>query len=98
MIVYWAVGFWNEWYAAMLFISRRNDLKTLQYLLREILTSNASLNSRSAVRITTINDKAIPSESLKMAAVMVATVPVLCVYPFLQKYFVHGIMLGSIKE
>lgn len=98
MIVYWAVGFWNEWYAAMLFISRRNDLKTLQYLLREILTSNASLNSRSAVRITTINDKAIPSESLKMAAVMVATVPVLCIYPFLQKYFVHGIMLGSIKE
>lgn len=98
MIVYWAVGYWNEWYAAMLFITRNDKLKTLQYLLREVLTSNASMNSRTAVRVTSINNKPIPSESLKMATVMVATVPVLCVYPFLQKYFVHGIMIGSIKE
>lgn len=98
MVVYWAVGYWNEWYAAMLFINRNESMKTLQYLLREVLSSNASMNSRTAVRVTSINNKPIPSESLKMATVMVATVPVLCVYPFLQKYFVHGIMIGSIKE
>lgn len=98
MVVYWAVGYWNEWYAAMLFVNRNDKIKTLQYLLREILTSNASMNSRSAVRVTSIGGKPIPSESLKMATVMVATVPVLCVYPFLQKYFVSGIMIGSIKE
>ncbi len=98
MIVYLAIGYWNEWYAAMLFITSRDDLKTLQYLLHEILSSNVSMNSRGAVRLTNLDGKAIPSQSLKMAAVMVATVPVLCVYPFLQKYFVHGIMIGSIKE
>lgn len=98
MIVYLAIGYWNEWYAAMLFITSRDDLKTLQYLLHEILSSNVSMNSRGAVRLTNLDGRAIPSQSLKMAAVMVATVPVLCVYPFLQKYFVHGIMIGSIKE
>ena len=42
-------------------------------------------------------DRAIPSESLKMASVMVATLPILVVYPFFQRYFIHGIMIGSIK-
>lgn len=97
MIVYTAVGYWNEWYSCMLFITRRDDLRTLQYLLREILNSSASMNSRGAIDLRAVTKQAIPSESLKMAAVMVATVPILCVYPFLQKYFVHGIMIGSIK-
>lgn len=97
MIVYTAVGYWNEWYSCMLFITRREDLRTLQYLLREILNSSASMNSRGAIDLRAVTKQAIPSESLKMAAVMVATVPILCVYPFLQKYFVHGIMIGSIK-
>lgn len=98
MIVYLAVGYWNEWYACMLFITRNEKLFTLQYLLREILNSSAAMNSRGAIDLRAAAKQAIPSESLKMAAVMVATVPILCVYPFLQKYFVHGIMIGSIKE
>lgn len=97
MIVYLAVGYWNEWYAALLFVVRKTELYTLQYLLREILVSSASLNSRGAIDLRAVTKEAIPSQSLKMAAVMVATVPILCVYPFLQKYFVHGIMVGSIK-
>lgn len=97
MVVYLAVGYWNEWYSALLFVVRRTELYTLQYLLREILVSSASLNSRGAIDIRAVSQQAIPSQSLKMAAVMVATVPILCVYPFLQKYFVHGIMVGSIK-
>lgn len=98
MVVYLAIGYWNEWYANMLFIIRRNDLRSLQYLLREILNTNASLNSRGAVDIRSTAERAIPSESLKMASVMVATVPILAVYPFFQRYFIHGIMIGSIKE
>ena len=97
MVVYLAIGYWNEWYANMLFIIRRNDLRSLQYLLREILTTNASLNSRGGVDIRAAADRAIPSESLKMASVMVATLPILVVYPFFQRYFIHGIMIGSIK-
>ncbi len=98
MIVYLAIGYWNEWYANMLFIVRKNELRSLQYLLREILTTSASLNSRRAVDIRPSSAQAIPSESLKMAAVMVATAPILVVYPFFQRYFIHGIMVGSIKE
>lgn len=97
MVVYLAVGYWNEWYSAMLFLNRRTDLYTLQYLLREIFSANASLTSRGGMQAMQ-RDQPRPSESLKMAAVMIATVPILCVYPFLQKYFVHGIMIGSIKE
>lgn len=97
MIVYIAVGYWNEWYSALLFVVRHTELYTLQYLLREILVSSASMNSRGAIDLRAVTNQAIPSQSLKMAAVMVATVPILCVYPFLQKYFVHGIMVGSIK-
>ncbi len=97
MIVYLAVGYWNEWYSVQIFVVRNTRLYTLQYLLREILVSSASLNSRGAIDIRAVSQQAIPSQSLKMAAVMVATVPILCVYPFLQKYFVHGIMVGSIK-
>ncbi len=98
MVVYLAVGYWNEWYAALLFVVRHTELYTLQYLLREILVSSSSLNSRGAIDLRAVTNQAIPSQSLKMAAVMVATVPILCVYPFLQKYFVHGIMVGAIKE
>lgn len=95
MIVYLAVGYWNEWYAPMLFLTRNKQLAPLQYLLREIFSANQSLSSRGAIAM---REQMAPSESLKMGAVMIATVPILCVYPFLQKYFVHGIMIGSIKE
>ena len=97
MIVYLAVGYWNEWYSPMLFITKHTELYTLQYLLREIFSANASMTSRGGMAMM-MRDQPRPSESLKMAAAMIATVPILCVYPFLQKYFVHGIMIGSIKE
>ena len=97
MVVYLAVGYWNEWYGPMLFITKHTELYTLQYLLREIFSANASMSSRGGMAMM-MRDQARPSESLKMAAAMIATVPILCVYPFLQKYFVHGIMIGSIKE
>jgi putative aldouronate transport system permease protein len=96
MIVYLAVGYWNEWYRPMLFLTKRTDLYTLQYLLREIFSANASMTSRGGMAMM-VRDQPRPSESLKMAAVMIATVPILCVYPFLQKYFIQGIMVGSIK-
>lgn len=98
MTVYLAVNFWNEWYSAMLFITRRTELVTLQYLLREVLQQSASLNSRGGIDIRAMSNQAIPSESLKMAVVMIATVPIICVYPFLQRFFIHGVMIGSIKE
>jgi putative aldouronate transport system permease protein len=95
--LFYAVDRWNEWFTAMLFI---NEIKLypLQYLLRETLMQVQVLlqNSGSAqiaaqmVKTTTI--------SLQMAVVVIASVPILLVYPFLQRYFTAGIMIGSVKE
>jgi ABC-type glycerol-3-phosphate transport system permease component len=98
MIVYIAVGYWNEWYNALLFITTNQDLTTLQLLLRKIINSTGvAISSRGGRKLANSAGMLTPSESLKMASVMVATVPILVIYPFLQKYFVKGIMIGSIK-
>lgn len=97
MIVYMAVGFWNEWYNALIFVTRNEDLTTLQLLLRQILTATTvTTSSKGGVKV--INSGMMtPSESLKMAAVMVTTIPIMVVYPFMQKYFAKGLMIGSVK-
>lgn len=98
MIVYMAVGYWNEWYSALIFITTKQDLSTLQLLLRRVLTSaQVAISSRGGRKLVNQAGTLTPSESLKMASVMVATVPILVVYPFLQKHFVKGIIIGSIK-
>jgi putative aldouronate transport system permease protein len=98
MIVYMAVGYWNEWYSALIFITTKTELSTLQLLLRKILASTTvAISSRGGRKLTQATGGLTPSESLKMASVMVATVPILVIYPFLQKYFVKGIMIGSVK-
>jgi len=97
MIVYLAVGYWNEWYSALIFITNNQRLVTLQLLLRQILSNTTVIMSARGGRKLVETGALPPSESMKMAAVMVATVPILVVYPFLQKYFTKGILVGSIK-
>jgi putative aldouronate transport system permease protein len=98
MVVYMAVGYWNEWYSALIFITTKTELNTLQLLLRKILSSTTvAISSRGGRKLAQATGGLTPSESLKMASVMVATVPILVIYPFLQKYFVKGIMIGSVK-
>ena len=97
MIVYTAVGFWNEWYNALIFITRNDDLTTLQLLLRQILTSTTvTTSSQGGVKVVN-SGMMTPSESLKMASVMVTTIPIILIYPFMQKYFTKGLMIGSVK-
>ena len=86
---------WNAWFDAMMFINKRN-LYPLQLLLREILvlgTTNSMLVSGNVFQ----GDQLQVGETIKYATVMVATVPILCVYPFLQKYFIKGVMIGAVK-
>ncbi len=98
MIVYMGVGYWNEWYNALILTTTKKELHTLQLLLRSILsTSVLTLTGRGGVKQVNTTGGVTPSESLRMAAVVVATVPILVIYPFLQRYFVKGIMVGSIK-
>lgn len=93
MVLYYAVAHWNAWFNAMLFINTREKFP-LQLVLREILVQGDT----SAMTQSISNaDQAYISETIKYAVIVVATLPILCIYPFLQKYFVQGVMIGSIK-
>lgn len=95
--LYYAVGLWNSYFYPMIFL-RNSDLYPLQVWLREILIVNQFdiLNS-SMMDTETILRKQGLKDLLKYALIVVSTVPLMCVYPFIQKYFVKGVMIGSIK-
>ncbi len=88
--LYYAVAHWNSWFNAMLFIKKRS-MYPLQMILREIIILNDLAAS------STGDEAFFMSETIKFATIIVATVPILCVYPFIQKYFVKGIMVGAVK-
>ena len=89
-----ALGYWNNWYNAMLYIDS-TEKYPLQYMLYNLLQKSEAM-SRIAAQAG-IYVEAVPSNSLKMAMAVVATGPILIVYPFVQKYFVQGITVGSVK-
>ena len=93
MMLFYGVSYWNSWFNAVLFI-RKRDLYPLQLILREILIVNASDTMMQSV---SAGDKIAVSESIKYSTIVIATVPILFAYPFLQKYFVKGILVGSVK-
>jgi putative aldouronate transport system permease protein len=94
MILFYGVGHWNSWFSAMIYLKTRAKFP-LQLVLREILLANTA--SGETMVDTAAGDKIPLAETVKYATIMVATVPILAVYPFLQKYFIKGIMIGAIK-
>ncbi len=92
-----AFGYWNDWYQSMLYI-KDQDLQSLQAMLNsmqknlEYLTKNptAGLTSTDMIRL-------MPQESVRMAIAFVVAVPIACVYPFFQKYFISGLTVGAVK-
>ncbi len=96
--LFYAVGFWNEWWNGMLFLQKRDNLYPLQLLLRKIvIESTLDLGNDMANQFKN-SSVSIYRVGMQMASVTVATVPILCVYPFVQKYFATGIMLGAVKS
>ena len=97
--LYYAVGQWNSWFDTYMFASRAKHLTTLQYELMKILTA-ASAATTNAVQLnkTMRPGATVSPESMRMAITIVATLPILVVYPFLQKYFVQGMTLGAVKD
>ncbi|WP_040948261.1 carbohydrate ABC transporter permease [Gorillibacterium massiliense] len=93
MILYYAVDKWNGWFYASIFIKSREKFP-LQLVLREILISNSTDNMSAGA---SAGDRFQIGETIKYATIMVATVPILCVYPFVQRFFVKGVMVGSLK-
>ena len=100
------VGNWNDWFTGAYFVSRRRDLYPAATLLNDLLSqaifenSMSSTGEKGQINEVLMSDRlqTTTPESLKMAFLIILTLPIICVYPFLQKYFVKGVMLGSIKE
>lgn len=92
-ILFVGVGHWNNWYDTAFFVRNKN-LSTLSFLMMQVINSTqvtaTSLQHGANTSTTTI--------SIQAAAMMVATLPIICIYPFLQKYFVTGMIVGSVKE
>lgn len=87
-----AVSHWNSWMDAMIYV-KDAGLWPIQYIIRNML-----VQGNNADMMTNVSTYAkMTAESMKMASVIVAVLPILCVYPFLQKYFVHGVFTGSVK-
>ncbi len=94
MILYYGVSTWNGWFWAST-ILRDREMYPLQVILREILLQNSTSNMTGG---TSVEDMESVAATVKYATIMVATVPILCIYPFLQKYFAAGVMVGAVKE
>lgn len=93
LILYYGVGHWNSWFNAMIFL-RDQNLFPIQLVVRNIILENDNANM---IGTTTLIQSRDVAETLKYAAIIVTTAPILLLYPFLQKYFVKGVMVGALK-
>ena len=90
LAMYYGVGTWNGWFKASIYL-KENAMVPIQNVLRSVLIMGEDAGVEGAY----VNEYA---ETIKYAAIVVSTVPVLCVYPFLQKYFTKGVLVGAVKE
>ncbi len=94
ILLYYAVEHWNSWFNAMIFLNDR-DKFPLQLVLQEILIQN---DTSSMTQMVSIGDSSSVGETVKYAVIIVSSVPIFCVYPFIQRYFEKGVMIGAVKE
>lgn len=94
--LFYAVAYWNEWYSALLYLSD-SKMYPLQMALRDIITTNAQALDATKMASGVLQMKAPPTAVVKMTAIVFTVGPILLVYPFVQKYFVRGVMVGSLK-
>lgn len=90
-----AVGIWNSWFNALIYLTDQN-LQPLQLILRQLLITNQTLQIQATGDVA--SQLRQTADMMKYAAIVVSTLPIMMVYPFLQKYFNQGVMVGAIKE
>lgn len=98
--LFYGVQYWNDWFTGTFFVSDKSMIPTstlLQQLLQEASFEMPSNNAMNMNPNAALAQNTTTPESLRMTFVMITTIPIICVYPFLQKYFTKGIMLGSVK-
>lgn len=98
LVVFTAVANWNSFFNALVYLNDRQFMP-LQLVLREILTSQTQMMQQLELGIVDQNmaEKTFLAESVKYGIIIISSLPVLCIYPFAQKYFVKGVMIGSLK-
>lgn len=100
ILLYYAVGLWNAWFDAMIYLRTRSKYP-LQLVLREVLimesTSASTSGASNVLQSMNSNDLNIYKKLVRYTTIVIATLPVLCFYPFIQKYFAKGVMIGSLK-
>jgi putative aldouronate transport system permease protein len=96
LIIYYGVGHWNSWFSASIYILYNREWKPLQLILREILTQTSATrftaNARSAA------DREMIGRLIKYALIVITVLPIVTIYPFMQRHFIQGVMIGSLKE
>ena len=96
LVLFYGVGHWNQYFNALIYLQDRARIP-LQLVLREILLANMTTTDMTETILETDMSKYFVSESLKFAVIIVSSVPMLVLYPFLQRFFVKGVMIGAIK-
>lgn len=89
--MFYAVGHWNSYFPAVMYLTTNKSLNPLQIILRQVVLLNEIVENASST-------ENVMAEGIKYATIVVAMLPMLCVYPFVQRYFVKGVMVGSVKE
>lgn len=95
MIIYYGVGHWNDWFSGMIFLMKRPDWQPLQLILRNILMQ------RNAVKMAVDSNQLAAQQMahlIQYALIILTIAPVMLIYPFMQKHFIKGVMIGSIKD
>lgn len=95
--LYYAVGHWNNFYTALIYINKQEYLPLQSFLRDLLMSSKMALDDMGGLDATEAEAKLQMAQTLKYSVIIVSTVPVLCIYPFIQRYFVKGIMIGSVK-
>lgn len=93
LLLYYGVGHWNAWFNASIYM-KDNEKLPIQNIMRAILIANSNVLNSAAAENDQVNQFA---EAIKYSTIILTTLPVLCIYPFIQKYFVKGVMIGAVK-
>lgn len=95
LALYYGISHWNTYFNALIYLNKA-DLQPLQIVLREILVQN-KIDPTMVSNVLELSEKQGLTDLLKYSVIVVASVPVMCIYPFVQKYFVKGVMVGAVK-
>ena len=95
MALFYAMGHWNNYFGALIYLDNK-DLHPLQLVLRDLLVQN-QIGFEIGSSITSIAERARLAEQMKYGVIIVSSLPMIAIFPFIQKYFEKGIMIGSLK-